>query len=177
MPSPKPLDLSKATDLAARQSAILKRWPSAVLDMTLAPIGEAVRAICGDGDGGASGDPTFAEVARIKGAGDGTWTLAGDRHAYVAPLAWLPTAAQRRAVLAPRECCRYGAPMGRPSWPLPSGLFPAVATRLPLRDGGYDQGGAYWGEPSDLWGVLDAAGRIAYVRAGSAARALQGVCG
>lgn len=43
--------------------------------------------------------------------------------------------------------CRYGAPMGRPSWGYPENA-PDRGIHLfhvPLDSGGYDSGGAYWG--------------------------------
>lgn len=57
----------------------------------------------------------------------------------------------------------HGAPMGRPVWPRVSWVYPnldlaqtqhfkakAYCFQCPLRDG-YDEGGAYWGSPSNLW--------------------------
>lgn len=49
---------------------------------------------------------------------------------------------------------KYGAPMGRPSIHdvLPDetlGKF--ELRRVPLNQGGYDSGGAYWGTPSNLY--------------------------
>lgn len=46
---------------------------------------------------------------------------------------------------------RYGAPMGRSESPLgetPKGIR---LFKVRLDSGGYDDGGAYWGLPNDLW--------------------------
>lgn len=48
----------------------------------------------------------------------------------------------------------YGAPMGRPSDA--PGLLHACRRLHARRQGGgdgYDKGGAYWGTPSNVWGV------------------------
>lgn len=50
----------------------------------------------------------------------------------------------------PNVDCKYGAPMGRGSI-LPSNPEEPIKLRLrrmPLYDGDYDTGGAYWGAPS-----------------------------
>lgn len=49
---------------------------------------------------------------------------------------------------------RYGAPMGRPSCDAGELQGPARLTRVPLNAGGYDRGGAYWGNgigDAPLW--------------------------
>lgn len=47
---------------------------------------------------------------------------------------------------------RYGAPMGRPSGGQGHEEYQRLTLRrVPLYDGCYDKGGAYWGGPSDLW--------------------------
>jgi hypothetical protein len=47
--------------------------------------------------------------------------------------------------------CQYGAPMGRPdagnNKPTDKRIFDC---KVPLDNGGYDKGGAYWGIPSNL---------------------------
>lgn len=69
----------------------------------------------------------------------------------------------------PEVSSRYGAPMGRRS-DNPANL--ATAKRLHARrqggGEGYDKGGAYWGTPSNVWGVwawVDGAVCVVYVRA------------
>ena len=81
----------------------------------------------------------------------------------------------------PAVSCRYGAPMGR------HGDNPANLVgvrRLHARrqggSGGYDRGGAYWGTPSNVWGVwawLDGQPVVTYVRAHSRAHAIEQVRG
>jgi len=63
----------------------------------------------------------------------------------------------------PKVNSTHGAPMGRPPWPqagCPSHLDatqkqhflePACCFHIPLVDGGYDRGGAYWGTGTPLW--------------------------
>lgn len=68
----------------------------------------------------------------------------------------------------PDVSSRYGAPMGRRS-------FPYLATeagrlhlqRVPINSGGYDRGGAYWGLGAPLWCVMDQDGNTQYFRAAS----------
>ncbi len=76
----------------------------------------------------------------------------------------------------PEVSSRYGAPMGRRS-DNPANL--AAAKRLHARrqggGDGYDKGGAYWGTPSNVWGVwawVDGAACVVYVRANSRADAI-----
>jgi len=49
--------------------------------------------------------------------------------------------------------------------------------RVPLHDGDYDQGGAYWGGPPSepLYCAWDAEGRARYVRAGNRQQAKEAV--
>lgn len=61
----------------------------------------------------------------------------------------------------PEVNSRHGAPMGRPPWPLTdyslfdwnADVFKSKAScfRLKLYDGCYDEGGAYWGGPANLY--------------------------
>ena len=56
---------------------------------------------------------------------------------------------------------KYGAPMGRRS----DKVFGKVhLERVPFVDGDYDQGGAYWGGPANLWCAWNEGGAH-YVRA------------
>ena len=58
---------------------------------------------------------------------------------------------------------QYGAQMGRAST---SDLVgPLTARKVPIDDGGYDPGGAYWGTPDNLYHVADGAGGDFYARA------------
>jgi hypothetical protein len=61
--------------------------------------------------------------------------------------------------------CRYGAPMGRRSDPDP--LHGRLYARRQGGGDGYDKGGAYWGTPSNVWGVWDNDKTVKYVRASS----------
>lgn len=72
-----------------------------------------------------------------------------------------------------------GAPMGRSDF-YPQGTrldaHKLHLRRVPLVDGGYDQGGAYWGCPASLWcawndagtvlQAIDNTGTVIFVRAG-----------
>jgi hypothetical protein len=76
----------------------------------------------------------------------------------------------------PEVSGKYGAPMGRAS---ASPAFLRCIKRLHARrqggGDGYDKGGAYWGAPSNIWGVWGtAAGEtfVTYVRASSRADAI-----
>ena len=66
----------------------------------------------------------------------------------------------------PELNCRYGAPMGRQSyWPGCAWGAASVALRdlnlkvylhrLDFIDGCYDQGGAYWGSPANVYRAID----------------------
>lgn len=62
---------------------------------------------------------------------------------------------------------KYGAPMGRREYN--DGDYSAKVRlfRVKLDSGGYDQGGAYWGTPSNLYCATDGAGFRVFVRAES----------
>lgn len=63
--------------------------------------------------------------------------------------------ARLRSLCYPRAGGLYGAPMGRdhspPGWCSPRSLR---VHRMPIDSGGYDPGGAYWGGPSRVAGVM-----------------------
>lgn len=60
--------------------------------------------------------------------------------------------------------CKYGAPMGRPATKPEPDSPPCRLRRVHLRQG-YDDGGAYWGEPNTLWCLYtDCGGVEVYVR-------------
>jgi hypothetical protein len=59
---------------------------------------------------------------------------------------------------------KYGAPMGRRETANLEGKV--HLQRVPLYDGCYDKGGAYWGGPSNLWCAWNDKG-TQYLRAGS----------
>lgn len=70
---------------------------------------------------------------------------------------------------------KYGAPMGRyPSAPI--GEAKMHLHKLPLDNGGYDGGCAYWGMPDDIWRVVadseDEEDYEMFIRAGSREEAL-----
>lgn len=79
--------------------------------------------------------------------------------------------------------CKYGAPMGRraywPHAPRDSDLteklsFKLYLHRLEFTDGGYDQGGAYWGAPADVYRAIDEENTFCcYVRANSREEAMK----
>jgi hypothetical protein len=75
----------------------------------------------------------------------------------------------------PNVSSKYGAPMGRHA----DGTGTRERCRLfyvPFVDGDYDQGGAYWGSPANLWACLDDdLDPIAFVRAGDRAAAYAAV--
>jgi hypothetical protein len=63
---------------------------------------------------------------------------------------------------------QYGAQMGRRSDLARDTTDALTVRRVPLDNGGYDPGGAYWGAPDDLYSVESAVtGEIAYLRADS----------
>lgn len=71
----------------------------------------------------------------------------------------------------PEVSCAYGAPMGRPEVN-PSSLLGMKRLHARCQGGGdgYDKGGAYWGFPSNVWGVwgwIDGRPCVTYVRAWS----------
>lgn len=65
---------------------------------------------------------------------------------------------------------RFGAPMGRHSDEIPAGVKVHLQ-RVPMVDGDYDPGGAYWGGPSPTTGAIYCAwsdsGLVRYFRAHS----------
>lgn len=76
----------------------------------------------------------------------------------------------------PAVNCKYGAPMGRPS-DNPANLQGTKRLHARRQGGrqGYDRGGAYWGLPSNVWGVwawIDGGAVCVYVRANSRADAI-----
>lgn len=62
---------------------------------------------------------------------------------------------------------RYGAPMGRNTFPNLHTEGDLLLFRVPLDAGGYDPGGAHWGLPNDLWCATDAWHFRTFTRAGS----------
>lgn len=64
----------------------------------------------------------------------------------------------------PDMSCAYGAPMGRRS---DNQLHGRLYARRQGGGDGYDRGGAYWGTPSNVWGVWDDDRNVVYVRASS----------
>jgi len=71
----------------------------------------------------------------------------------------------------PEVSSRYGAPMGRRG-DNPANLQNAKRLHARRQGGsdGYDKGGAYWGTPSNVWGVwgwIDGQACVVYVRANS----------
>lgn len=64
----------------------------------------------------------------------------------------------------PKVNCRYGAPMGRPD--CTDGLDkPARCFRLRFYDGAYDDGGAYWGAPANVYCATNNNGLRLFTRA------------
>ena len=81
----------------------------------------------------------------------------------------------------PEVSGKYGAPMGRHG-DNPANLQDLPAYKLHARRqggcDGYDKGGAYWGYPSNVWGVwawLDGEAVCTYVRANSRIDAIEKV--
>lgn len=79
----------------------------------------------------------------------------------------------------PKVSCKYGAPMGRHG-DNPSNLQDVKRLHARRQGGGegYDKGGAYWGTPSNVWGVwawLDGEAVCTYVRAWSRDEAIKKV--
>ena len=68
---------------------------------------------------------------------------------------------------------KYGAPMGRYTGPnfLDCDAGKIYLRRVPLDNGGYDAGGAYWGHGQPLFEAMDQDGSGFILRAGSRARA------
>ena len=75
-----------------------------------------------------------------------------------------------------RVSCTYGAPMGRREVnPTKLQGVRRLHARRQGGGGGYDRGGAYWGTPSNVWGVwawIDGEPVCTYVRASSRAAAI-----
>jgi hypothetical protein len=66
-----------------------------------------------------------------------------------------------------RGCTKYGADMGRRS-DLPADTTATLTIRkVPLDQGGYDPGGAYWGSPDNLYMVSDEDGILVSYSRGS----------
>jgi hypothetical protein len=61
---------------------------------------------------------------------------------------------------------KYGAQMGRNGSMPPAGAHFAILSvdRVALDDGGYDEGGAYWGIGAPLWYVESSDGRLSLFR-------------
>lgn len=79
----------------------------------------------------------------------------------------------------PDVSCTYGAPMGRRG-DNPTNLQGLKCLHARRQGGGdgYDKGGAYWGTPSNVWGVwgwVDGQPQCVYVRASSRNDAIQKV--
>ena len=79
----------------------------------------------------------------------------------------------------PKLSSLYGSPMGRPGDnPLNLQGMRRLHARHQGGGDGYDKGGAYWGAPSNVWGVWGCiAGRpcVTYVRASSRIAAIDKV--
>lgn len=70
--------------------------------------------------------------------------------------------------------CKYGAPMGRHPQGLPQNCDGTIRLfKVNLDSGGYDDGGAYWGSPSDLYCATDDADFQWFTRANSRAEAAE----
>lgn len=79
----------------------------------------------------------------------------------------------------PEVSCQYGAPMGRRG-DNPSNLQDVKRLHARRQGGGdgYDKGGAYWGLPSNVWGVwawMNGEAVVTYVRACSRKEAIEKV--
>ena len=66
-----------------------------------------------------------------------------------------------------RGCSKYGASMGRGSDLASDTMAELTIRKVPLDQGGYDPGGAYWGTPDNLYMVSDDDGRVSYSRGAS----------
>lgn len=81
----------------------------------------------------------------------------------------------------PEVSCKYGAPMGRHG-NNPANLQDVKRLHARRQGGGdgYDRGGAYWGTPSNVWGVWGWIGGeviVTYTRARSRKEAIEKVRG
>ena len=69
---------------------------------------------------------------------------------------------------------KFGAPMGRPEASLDDFQIPVYLQKVPMIDGDYDEGGAYWGGSKlPLYCAWDDEGHAAYVRAEDSSAAKQ----
>ena len=66
---------------------------------------------------------------------------------------------------------KYGAPMGRQESPVEDFTGPVYLQNVPMVDGDYDEGGAYWGGGTPLYCAWDGEGNAIYVRAKDSAAA------
>ncbi len=66
---------------------------------------------------------------------------------------------------------KYGAPMGRQESPVEDFTGPVYLQKVPMVDGDYDEGGAYWGGGTPLYCAWDGEGNAIYVRAKDSAAA------
>lgn len=81
----------------------------------------------------------------------------------------------------PQVDTRFGAPMGRATWPLKGDIPPRSLSlfRVRIDAGGYDDGGAYWGLGAPLYclrGSGDDWDVRGFVRAPSRAHAALALC-
>lgn len=80
----------------------------------------------------------------------------------------------------PNLDCSRGAPMGRPEFhrfDLGNTVVQFVLQYVPFFDGGYDEGGAYWGFPYDLYRAVSVEHNIEmFIRAESREKAKYRVC-
>ena len=60
---------------------------------------------------------------------------------------------------------KYGAPMGRRESPVEDFTGPVCLQKVPMIDGDYDEGGAYWGGGTPLYCAWDDEGHAIYFRA------------
>ena len=60
---------------------------------------------------------------------------------------------------------KYGAPMGRQESPVEDFTGPVYLQKVPMVDGDYDEGGAYWGGGTPLYCAWDEKGMQSTVRA------------
>jgi hypothetical protein len=66
---------------------------------------------------------------------------------------------------------RYGAPMGRRQDPVEEFVQPICLQEVPMVDGDYDEGGAYWGGGTPLYCAWDDEGHAIFIRAKDTAAA------